>query len=283
MTVSSHRLSSLTDQIIQVANLLDHPNGNRLYIDTRLGEPIDEIESFRDSHIHGAVYAQIRDVFADQPTAQTGTLPLPQIEQLQRQLEAWGVDAHTELIVYGPSLALAARGWWVLRWAGLRNVKVLDGGLKAWASQGGPLAQGDPLPVEQSSRSSLVLSSGNMPSIAVEEVERLDDQVLLIDAREEASYLAGHIPRAINLPASEQWTPTSTLRTVNEIKALYEHTKALNSSNVVAYCGGGVLSALTVLTLSAFGITPRLFIGSWSEWNKSPARMARSASEGATV
>lgn len=273
----NHKMSSRTPHVVDAAQLLDVPHENRLFLDVRLGEPGDELKSYRDGHIHGAVYAQIRDVFAGKPTARTGNLPLPEVEDLQRQLRAWGVDRETELIVYGPSPALAARGWWVLRWAGLQNVKVLDGGLKAWTTQGGPLAQGDHVPARRASSDGLVLTPGHMPSIPVEEVEALGPDVVLIDARDENSFLAGAIPGATHLPAAELWTPGATLRTAEEIRALYEKAGALNEAQVVVYCGGGVLSALSVLTLSALGPTPRLFVGSWSEWNKSPARMARSA------
>lgn len=277
--MANHKISSLTASVVEAAQLLDTPNDNRLFIDVRLGEPADELKSYRDSHIHGAVHAQIREVFAGTPGARTGNLPLPAIGDLQRQLREWGVDDQTELIAYGPSPALAARGWWVLRWAGLRNVKVLNGGMKAWATQGGPLAQGDLLAPRRASSDRLVLTGGHMPCVTVEEVETLPPGVVLIDARDENSFLAAAIPRAVNLPAAEQWTPGSTLRTVDEIRALYQKAGALSGADVVAYCGGGVLSALTVLTLSAMGPVPRLFVGSWSEWSKSPERMARSAAE----
>jgi thiosulfate/3-mercaptopyruvate sulfurtransferase len=272
---------SLSDQLADPGELLASPCENRLYIDVRLGEPVDELKSYREAHVHGAVHAQIREVFASEPTASSGNLPLPDIGRLEQQLREWGVDPDTELILYGPSPALAARGWWVLRWAGLQRVKVLDGGLKAWVHHGGPLAQGDHVPRRRSSSDSLRLTTGNMPSISVDEVECLGPSVVLLDARDESTYLAGCIPQALNLPSPEQWTPGSTLRTVDELRAMYTKAGALDRSEVVAYCGGGVLSALTVLTLSAFGVTPRLFVGSWSEWNKSPERRARSAIAGA--
>jgi len=275
----NHKLSSLTRQIVQADELLARPSDNRLFIDVRLGEPEDELRSYRDAHILGAVHAQIRTVFAAQPTADSGNLPLPDPAALQEQLRAWGVDPDTELVVYGPSPALAARAWWTLRWAGLDNVRVLDGGLKAWVLHGGPVAQGDFVPRARTSSERLGLSGGHMPDISVDEVNTLGGEVLLIDARDEASFLAASIPRAVNLAASELWTPSSTLRTTGEIRELYQTVGALNAPTVVVYCGGGVLSALSVLTLSALGVTPRLFVGSWSEWNKSPARMARSASE----
>ena len=246
-------------------------------------EPEDELRSFRDAHIHGAVHAQIREVFAGTPTATTGNLPLPGIAALERQLLDWGVNRDTEIIVYGPSLALAARGWWVLKWAGLEQVRVLDGGLKAWTALGGPLAQGDTVRARAPDTAALGLSAGHLPTVSVEEVERLPASTLLIDARDEASYRAGRIPGAINLPSSQQWTPGAALRTVDEIRAIYDAAGAFAAHDVVAYCGGGVLSALTILNLTALGAKPRLFVGSWSEWIRSPRRMALSANEKVTT
>jgi len=275
-----HKLSSLCSQVVQADTLLQTPNANRLFIEVRLGAiPEDELKSYREGHIHGAVYAQIRDVFAAPPTPESGNLPLPELEDLRRQLERWHVDNDTEIVLYGPSMALAARGWWVLRWAGLTNVQVLDGGLKAWVNHGGAVAQGDCVPAAKSAPAPLVLQAGGMPSISVAEMESLPADVVLIDARDEASYLAGCIPHARNLAASEQWTPASNLRTVSEIRRLYDSVGATANADIVVYCGGGVLSALEVLTLDALGIPSRLFVGSWSEWNKCPRRMALSASE----
>lgn len=277
--MNSLLLSSVTDQIVQADSLLANPGKNRLFIDVRLGEPEDEWKSYRDCHIIGAVHAQIREVFASAPTAQSGNLPLPDIGKLRQTLEAWNVDNATEIVLYGPSAALAARGWWVLKWAGLKNVKVLDGGLKAWVNHGGAVAQGDSLSRLTPSGSPLTLTTDNMPSVTVSEVESLPDTTLVIDARDESSYLAGRIPRAVNSPAAEQWTPGSTLRTTREIERIHADAGVTPERDVVVYCGGGVLSALSVLTMSACGATPRLFVGSWSEWNKSPLRMARSAAE----
>ncbi len=279
----SHLLSSLGRDVVQADELLRHPKQNRLFIDVRLGDPDEEFRSFRDCHIHGAVHAQIRDVFAATPTADSGNLPLPDIASLAERLQAWRIDRDTELILYGPSLALAARGWWVLRWAGLDNVCVLDGGLKAWIAEGGAVAQGDGERSRHLPASSLALRADGLPSISLSEVEALPEQTTLIDARDEASYLAGHIPRARHLAASQLWTPSGRFRTVAELRRLYQDMGMAPGGVAVAYCGGGVLSAATVLVLTALGWHPRLYVGSWSEWSRDGRRMARSATAGAAA
>lgn len=272
------KAADLSRNVVSAEDLVAHASMDRLFIDVRLGDPEEELTSFRTCHVFGAVHAQIRDVFAAPPTQTTGNLPLPSIESLQRHLDRWGVGKETEIIVYGPTPALAARGWWVLKWAGLQKVRILDGGLTAWMAAGGAVAQGDEIARDSASKP-VPLSAGHLPTIEAEEVERLDRHATLIDARDEASYLAGCIPYAQNLPASDQWTPTRKLRSLPEIRELYAAADVrLNNDNVVVYCGGGVLSALEVLTMTAAtGVVPRLYVGSWSEWNKSARRLSQSA------
>jgi len=268
--------STTFDNVVQSEDLIASANPDRLFIDVRLGEPEEELTSFRTCHVFGAVHAQIRDVFAAPPTPVTGNLPLPDIDALQKTLSNWGVNAGTEVVVYGPTPALAARGWWVLKWAGVPKVRLLDGGLNAWIAAGGPVAQGDARP-RPSATNPIQLKPAHMPQITVEDVEQLGSSTILIDARDEPSFLAGHIPDAKHLPAADQWMPSKRLRPVREIVAAYANAGVGPESDVVVYCGGGVLSALEVLTLSATGCKPRLYVGSWSEWNKSPTRLARSA------
>jgi thiosulfate/3-mercaptopyruvate sulfurtransferase len=272
--------SFFENDLVQAEQLLADGSSDRLYIDVRLGDPPEELDKFRKSHIFGSVHAQIRDVFAAEPNQTTGNLPLPSMERLMRHLNEWQVSENTELIMYGPSPALAARGWWTLKWAGLKRVRLLDGGLRAWTAAGGAVAKGDP-PARSPRRSQPPrLSLGHMPNIEVDEVERLSSDARLIDARDENAYLAGHIPKAMNLAANEFWTPSGRLRTRGEIAEIYRNAKVSKGQDVVVYCGGGVLSAMHILTMSAIGNNPRLFVGSWSEWMKAPRRMAASAQEG---
>ena len=268
----------VSNQIVQAGQLVAEPHPDRLFIDTHFGTELqDEIDNFREGHIHGAVYAQIRDVFAGPETPTSGSLPLPGIPRLREQVDAWQVGVDTEIIVYGPSPALAARGWWVLKWAGLRNVRILDGGLRAWELAGGAVAQGDSRPRPKRKSGPAILSPGNLPSIDIDDVERLDARTILIDARDETAYRSGCIPGAINLPASDQWTPSRLMRSSSEISELFKEAGVTPAAEVVVYCGGGVLSALVFMTLEAVGIQPRLFVGSWSQWSRFQERMASSA------
>lgn len=267
---------ALNHQIIDATTLLNSPAKDRLFIDVRLGEPEEERESFLKAHIFGAVHGQIRDCFAAPPDALSGNLPLPRPDALQKQISDWQVGEETEIIVYGPSPALAARAWWVLKWAGLRQVRILDGGLTAWMAAGGPMAQGDARPRPPVSNP-VQITPGQMPDIDVHDVAMPEPGTILVDARDETSFLTGHIPGAINLPADEFRTPSGTMRSPAEIRKLFGDAAIPTGSDVIVYCGGGVLSALVTLTLTAIDAHPRLFVGSWSEWLKHPDLAAQSA------
>jgi thiosulfate/3-mercaptopyruvate sulfurtransferase len=273
MTVSSTvPTSDFSSEVARAEELVAVTAGDRLFVDARLGDPSEELASFRSSHILGAVHAQIREVFAGPQTPTSGNLPLPSIEALQATIDAWGVGRNTEIIVYGPTPALAARGWWTLKWAGVSNVRLLDGGLSAWGAAGGPVAQGDAPPRDRSTNR-LLLTAGNMPTIEIAELEHIDPSTILIDARDEPSYSAGYIPRAVNLPASDQWSLSRKLRSFRAIADIYARAEVSSGRETIVYCGGGVLSALEVLTMAATtGVVPRLYVGSWSEWSKGVTR-----------
>ena len=267
----------VSEHIVQSATLLADPHPDRLFIDVRLGHPSEEAERFREAHIHGAVYGQIRTAFAGTPSAASGNLPLPPLPDLARQMAAWGAGPQTQVIVYGPSPALAARGWWTLKWAGYDDVRLLDGGLGGWEMAGGPVAQGEAPPRSLGRTAPLELTGGHLPAISVEELEDIAAGIRIVDARDEAAFLAGCMPGAVNLPASDQWTPGRLMRTGAEIRAIFGSVGIGPGTEVAVYCGGGVLSALVFMTLAGIGAEPRLFVGSWSQWSKCSARMARTA------
>ncbi|HEY0000708.1 MAG TPA: 2-dehydropantoate 2-reductase N-terminal domain-containing protein, partial [Actinoplanes sp.] len=124
-----------------------------------LGDPDGE-KHYRDGHIPGAVYADLDTELAGPATPGAGRHPLPPIDHLQAAARRWGITRDSGVVVYDNSGGLAAaRAWWLLRWAGVPDVRILDGGLAAWRDAGLTEATGQARPRPASD---IVLHGGHL-------------------------------------------------------------------------------------------------------------------------
>ena len=113
----------------------------------------------------GAVDIDLASELAAPGGGTRGSRPLPEIGALQRDARRWGLRRDVPVVLYDHDRCLtAARGWWVLRWAGLAQVLLLDGGFAAWRAAGLPVATVPGAPAA----SDVVLSAGHMPVLDAE-------------------------------------------------------------------------------------------------------------------
>jgi thiosulfate/3-mercaptopyruvate sulfurtransferase len=250
-------------------------------------------ESYVAGHLPGAVFLDLDTDLAAAPGTGPdggGRHPLPAPEDLQRVLRAAGVQTGSRVVVYDDGNgSIAARAWWLLRWAGHADVSVLDGGYAAWAAEDRPISTEEPAPQP----GDIEVRPGGMPTVDADGASRLAGEGVLLDARAAERYRgevepidsrAGHIPGAVNAPftahldGTGRWLPAAELA---------EHFRGLGvhaGSPVGAYCGSGVTASSVVLALEAAGITDRdnpavLYPGSWSEWSADPERPAATGDE----
>src|SRR5512142_2786359 len=113
-------------------------------------------------HVPTAVFADL-DLDLAGPPGPGGRHPLPEVAALQAALRRLGVRADRPVVVVeagGPATTgAAARAWWLLRWAGHPDVRVLDGGYAAWQAAGLPVATGD----VSATASDFTVRPGGMP------------------------------------------------------------------------------------------------------------------------
>ena len=250
----------------------------------QLAEP-DGRAAYLAGHLPGAVYVSLDDELSDHSVTGRGRHPLPSGTALTAAARRWGVRQGRPVVVYDDwNRAGSARAWWVLRAAGLENVRILDGGLGAWKAAGGPLEQGpvDPEPGDVTLPHD-DLYAGAMPTLSADEV----DSVLLVDARaperfrgevEPVDPVAGHIPGARNLPSTSVLAEGGTFAADPAIRDQLAQCGADGSAPVGVYCGSGVTAAVTVAALTALGQPAALFPGSWSQWSSEDGRpVARGA------
>jgi len=242
----------------------------------RLERP-DGWDEYVAGHVSRAVYVRLDSELADPwhpPTR--GRHPLPAREDLENAARGWGVDQDSRVVVYDDNGGLAAaRAWWLLRYAGFAEVRLLDGGLRAWREAGLPLESG----VFAPERGRVKLRYGALPIITIDEVEGFTSYGTLLDARagerfrgevEPIDPVAGHIPGAVSAPTTENLDDSGRFRTDAELRARFEGLGVQPS--VAVYCGSGVTAAHQALALTLAGYQPVLYPGSWSEWSNHPDR-----------
>ena len=108
-----------------------------------LADPAAGRRQYVESHIAGAVFADLDHDLSVSPEPHTGRHPLPPVQSFARTLGQLGIGASTPVVVYDAGNgALAARAWWMLRWVGHQQVSLLDGGLERWRNLGYPMRAG---------------------------------------------------------------------------------------------------------------------------------------------
>ncbi len=205
-------------------------------------------------------------------------------EDLQALLRQAGIDDDTTIVFYGDnSNWFAAWAYWQLRYQGLDNVKLLDGGRKKVE------AAGLPLTTEAAHHAPGKIT---LPENTREELRAYRDQVLagigsergLVDVRspeeyrgelsapahlpQEAAQRKGHIPGAINVPWASAVAEDGTFKPIDELGELYRARGISPDSEVVAYCRIGERSSHTWFVLSEMLGYPRVrnYDGSWTEY-----------------
>ncbi|MPZ64957.1 MAG: sulfurtransferase [Pseudonocardiaceae bacterium] len=239
-------------------------------------------------HLPGAVFLDVDSDLASRPgpidhPGRGGRHPLPDPVALQRVLRSAGVRGGVPVVAYDDADgSVAARAWWLLRWAGHPRVAVLDGGYREWVARSLPVTSELPAPPP----GTFTVRPGGMPVVDAEQAAALARNGALLDARAQPRYRgevepvdprAGHIPGARSAPFSAlsdtdgRWLPPARLA---ELATTWGVGGGVP---VAAYCGSGVTSCALVLALEVAGVTTpqapaALYPGSWSQWCADPAR-----------
>ncbi len=258
----------------ELAALLAAPGHDVVVLDVRwaLGGPPGH-EVYLGGHVPGAVYVDLDTELASHAEPTDGRHPLPSVDDLQAAARRWGVRPGSTVVVYdGHGNLASARAWWLLRWGGLSDVRLLDGALPAWRAAGLPLATDDVVPAP----GDVVLRPGGLPSLDVDDVEAFAARGTLLDARAAERYRgetepidpkAGHVPGAVSAPTSDNLAPDGTFLPADRLRSRFEACGVSEGVPVAAYCGSGVTAAHEVVALALAGHDAALYAGSWSQWS----------------
>lgn len=232
------------------------------------------LHAWRTGHVPGAVHLDLLEDLSGPAGEHGGRHPLPDVAAMTAVFERAGVGDGTRVVVYDQATGMfASRVWWMLRYLGFDNVQVLDGGFAAWSAAGHPVATDGATPAPGS------LTARPRPGMLASRDEVLaslgSGRLVLTDARSPARYsgevaqmdpIPGHIPSALNRYYEDNLV-AGRLRPPHELRALHGGL----DGDVVAYCGSGVSATMNILAMAEAGLaTPRLYVGSWSDWSSWP-------------
>ena len=257
------------------------------------------LADFEAGHLPGAAFVDLEQDLCSAPRADGtgGRHPLPAAEDFAGAMSGVGVRADRPVVVYDAAAGISAsRAWWLLRYFGHPDVRVLDGGLAAWIAAGLPVETGQPAVVP----GAFDAVPGSMPVLAPAHLLEPAAGLLLLDARDAARYrgetepvdkMAGHIPGAVSAPTTANVTADGHFASAAALGARYRaygaiadasaaaNAGAAAASTVGVYCGSGITAAHEVLALHSIGVPAALYPGSWSDWISDPTRPVRQGGE----
>ncbi|MRR52265.1 MAG: sulfurtransferase [Rhodocyclaceae bacterium] len=260
-------------------------NHKYLIFETQWGD-LTYADAYKAGHIPGAVHS-------DSDTYENGYprwFLLPD-DELKAAAGRMGITADTTVVVYSDSAIFAARLWWILKYLGVQDVRMLNGGYSGWLASGyaGETAVNMPIPAVYSGTvNPAVIASVpytasvyNTPSTWLADVRSGSEYAGIISGY---SYLdaKGRIPGAIWAYDGDDASPAyrdsdGTLRSYTEVRSMWRQLGITSTVNpnlfdreVIFYCGGGYRSSLTYFYAHLMGYSNiRNLSDGWAGWSTS--------------
>lgn len=246
-------------------------------------------KAYEAAHIPGSVHSDY-DKAGWRVTRNNVPFMVPSTAELEKLIGDLGIDEDSKVVVVPAGVNVldfgaAARTYWTLKYAGVKNVAILDGGIAAWRQAGLPVETGPTKP------SPTIFTATIDKTILAEasDVETLEAAggASLIDARP-ATFFAGkekapaamaygHIPGALNLDSASFYdSATNRLKPKAELAALAD---AVPAGPAVSYCNTGHWAATDWFVLHELlgRRQTRLYAGSMVEWTSKASRPVASA------
>ncbi len=261
--------------LVDTAWVADHLKDSNL----RVIEVSVDHQAFEQGHVPGAVALNWFRDLEEHPVRDIASKA--KMEQLLGQA---GVGNDTTVILYGDNNNwFATYAYWLLKYYGHQDARIMNGGRKKWIDEGRPLTKEgtqitpvrynakDPHPEIRALRD-LVLETAqkrNRGLVDVRSPREFSGELLAPEnLPQEGAQRGGHVPGAANIPWGENCRPDGTFKSADELKAMYTAKGITPDNEIVAYCRIGERSSLTWFALKELLGYPRVrnYDGSWTEY-----------------
>jgi len=242
---------------------------------------VRKVEQYREGHVPGAVNAFYRAWAFKRGDLYT---EIPEEDDLFDLVGSIGLSRDSRVVVYGRTDTLrecfhATRVACTMKYAGLVNVAILDGGFNKWVQEKRAVSQtvtrAEERPYKGAVRKDMFVNKAY--------VLKNYDRLVLLDVREPDYFIgkrkldcidqAGRLPGAINLPTSWAFTPERTFKSKEQLTVLADAAVGTDrSKEIITYCDTGQCCPTWALILREILGYPnvRLYDGALQEWMHDP-------------
>lgn len=231
---------------------------------------------YNKGHIPGAVNATWQNWcnMQGKPGQAGWGVVLPK-DDLAAKIAALGISGEKPVIVYAQPPGWGEEGCilWMLKMAGVKDAKTLDGGYAAWEAAGNDVSEDAVKPatvafkiakMDESLTASTKYIKGNLGKIKI------------VDSRSEKEYQGatdygeprgGHLPGAISVPFENMFNIDNTLKSADQLQQMFTDAGLKSDDEIVTYCTAGIRSAYMALVMRAVGFEKaRNYDASFYEW-----------------
>jgi thiosulfate/3-mercaptopyruvate sulfurtransferase len=241
----------------------------------------DPKANYQLGHVPGAVLFDWRQDIND-PVSRNVLSKQAYEDLLQRA----GVNNDTTLVLYGDfNNWFAAFAFWVFKYYGFKDVRIMNGGRKKWLEEDREVNKD--IPNYPKGNLKATDPDKNIRVFLDEVKQSLDakDRIRMVDVRSpkeftgeilappeyptEHAQRGGHIPGAENIPWAQAVNDKDgTFKSADELKKLYESKEITPDKEIIAYCRIGERSSHTWFVLKYLLGYPNVknYDGSWTEW-----------------
>lgn len=255
-----------SDLLVEPSELVEGDGSARVILDAR------SKEAFEEARIPGAQHVDVgewKSAFAAGEDA----------EQWSERIAKLGIERDSQVVVYDDNSSLdAARIWWTLRYWGVDDARLLNGGWKGWQAIDGPTETGEAKTPERSQFAAEAVPQRLATKESVLQQLKIGS-LQMVDSRSESEYCgldqranqrSGSIPGAKHLEWSDLIdAETERFKSPEELRKLYESRGVDLDRPVATHCQSGGRASVMAFGLELMGADQvQNYYAGWSEWGK---------------
>ncbi|MEX2287102.1 MAG: rhodanese-like domain-containing protein, partial [Planctomycetaceae bacterium] len=204
-------------------------------------------ENYDMGHIPGAFHVNVDD-WKKQALAKGG---LQNADAWSKKLGDMSITRWSQVVVYSDKPADAARIWWTIKYLGVRDVSLLDGGWDHWLKEGGAMSN-DP-PQLKPQYAPVQFQKQRLADIEDLKTSYQSKTVSVVDARSQSEYDSGRIPGAVRLEWSDLLTDDGRFKPRDEMRKLFADRGIVEGKTAITYCQSGGRASLDAFALELAG------------------------------